>query len=236
MVKTALSRDEALRLLREHMPVLRERFGVSELALFGSTARNEARPESDVDILVSFNRKPDVTWASYDAETYLTEVIGRRVDLVERHLMRREYFPWVDADAVDPMNPRECMPGQESRPKRWDIYVDEMNHRCDRVMSVTDGLDYESYEANLDAQELASFNLAQVGEAANKIPVRVREAHAEIDWDLIIGLRHRLIHACYPIKQEKLWEIIRQHVPELTKRLQPLLAEAQAEVQESGQG
>lgn len=58
MVGQALSRTETLAVLREHKPVLAERFGVVELALFGSTARDEARPESDVDILVSLDSRP----------------------------------------------------------------------------------------------------------------------------------------------------------------------------------
>lgn len=49
-----MSRDEVLALLRLALPDLQQRFGVQDLAVFGSVARNEAGPGSDVDILVEF--------------------------------------------------------------------------------------------------------------------------------------------------------------------------------------
>ena len=53
MVEQATGKDEVLALLREHKPVLAERFGVGDLALFGSTVRDEAGPDSDIDILIT---------------------------------------------------------------------------------------------------------------------------------------------------------------------------------------
>ena len=50
-----MDRLTALQLLRAHRPTLAERFGVVRLALFGSTARDTARPDSDVDVLVAFD-------------------------------------------------------------------------------------------------------------------------------------------------------------------------------------
>ena len=49
-----MQRDEALALLREHKDEIVTRYHVKHLALFGSMARNEAREESDVDLLVDF--------------------------------------------------------------------------------------------------------------------------------------------------------------------------------------
>jgi predicted nucleotidyltransferase len=49
-----MKRDDVLALLREHLPVLRERFGVQRLRLFCSMARDTARQDSDVDVLADF--------------------------------------------------------------------------------------------------------------------------------------------------------------------------------------
>lgn len=54
-----MNRDDVLNALRAHKAVLSERFGVAELALFGSFARDQASDESDLDILVSFQGKAD---------------------------------------------------------------------------------------------------------------------------------------------------------------------------------
>ncbi len=95
-----INRDEALDLLRIHKPVLAERFGVTELALFGSLARDEDTDTSDVDILVRF-RGP-AGWKSYfGVQFYIEDLLGRRVDLVTDKALRPEIRPHVEREAVD---------------------------------------------------------------------------------------------------------------------------------------
>ena len=53
-----MNRDEVIGFLSLHRQELEERFGVCSLSLFGSMARNEAGPESDVDLLVEFHETP----------------------------------------------------------------------------------------------------------------------------------------------------------------------------------
>jgi predicted nucleotidyltransferase len=62
---------------------------VTELSLFGSVLRDDFGPESDVDVLVSF--QPDAPWSLYDwvqMMDELKEIFGREVDLVEREAIR----------------------------------------------------------------------------------------------------------------------------------------------------
>ena len=99
MAEQALSSSETLALLREHKPVLAERFGVSGLALFGSTVRDEAGPDSDIDILVSFDHV--VGWKDlFGAEQYIEDLLGRRIDLVMEGAVRAELRPYIEAEAV----------------------------------------------------------------------------------------------------------------------------------------
>ena len=58
-----MNRDEVLNVLRAHKPILSQRFGVRELALFGSFARDQATDTSDVDILVRFDTP--LNWQRY---------------------------------------------------------------------------------------------------------------------------------------------------------------------------
>ncbi len=99
MVKQAMRKSEVLALLREHKPVMAERFGVLELALFGSTIRDEARPDSDVDILVSFDRPTDPE-CYFGVQFYIEDLLGRPVDLVTDKALRAELRPYVEAEAV----------------------------------------------------------------------------------------------------------------------------------------
>jgi uncharacterized protein len=62
-----------------------QRWKISELALFGSVLREDFRPDSDVDVLVTFS--PDARWSLFDMvrmERDLEALLGRPVDLVER--------------------------------------------------------------------------------------------------------------------------------------------------------
>ena len=94
-----MNRDEAIELLRAHKPVLAERFGVTELALFGSLARDQATDRSDVDVLVEFDKPPD--WKTYfGAVAYLEDLLGRPVDMATLSDVRKEIRPYVERDAV----------------------------------------------------------------------------------------------------------------------------------------
>ena len=99
MAGQTMSKDETLALLRAHKPVLAERFGVVGLALFGSTVRDEAAPDSDVDILVTFER-PLGSKQYFGALHYLEDLLGRPVDFVTDKALRAELRPHVEAEAV----------------------------------------------------------------------------------------------------------------------------------------
>ncbi len=92
-----MRRDEALRILREHRARL-EGMGIRSVALFGSVARDEAGPESDVDVLVEFD---ELTFSGYmDAKFYLEDLFGRKVDLVTAEGLRPRARPYVERDLI----------------------------------------------------------------------------------------------------------------------------------------
>ncbi len=70
------------------------RWDISELALFGSVLRSDFRPDSDVDVLVSFG--PDAHWTLLDCvrmEQELAGIFGRTVDLVSRRAVEQSSNP-----------------------------------------------------------------------------------------------------------------------------------------------
>ena len=96
----SMDRATLLALLTEHKPVLAERFGVQKLALFGSFARDAAREDSDVDVLVHFSG-PATTRRYFGVQFYLEDLLGRPVDLVTDDALRPRLRPYVERDAVD---------------------------------------------------------------------------------------------------------------------------------------
>ncbi len=94
-----MSRDEVLALLRAHKATLAQRFGVADLALFGSFARDRAGDDSDVDILVRFDGRA-TSKRYFGAQFYIEDLLGRSVDLVTDDALRRELRPYVEREAI----------------------------------------------------------------------------------------------------------------------------------------
>lgn len=75
-----MKRDEVLAILHQYDNELREKYGVQSLSLFGSVARDEARSDSDVDLLVEFNR-PVGLFGLVALQERLEKLFGCKVDL-----------------------------------------------------------------------------------------------------------------------------------------------------------
>ncbi len=75
-----MNKADVMNLLQEQRDFLTEHYGVRSLALFGSVARNEARPDSDVDLLVEFSR-PVGLFGLFALQDYLESLLGSKVDL-----------------------------------------------------------------------------------------------------------------------------------------------------------
>ncbi|WP_305046881.1 nucleotidyltransferase family protein [Geoalkalibacter sp.] len=73
--------------LHNHLHELRQQFGVGKIGIFGSYARNEQRPESDIDLLVEFVHP--VGFVQFmRLEAHLQDLLGKKVDLVTRKALK----------------------------------------------------------------------------------------------------------------------------------------------------
>ena len=94
-----MKKNETLKLLQAHKAELAKQFGVVRLALFGSTARDTAGPNSDVDILVQFDG-PATSARYFGVQFYLEDLLGRPVDLVTEKALRPELRPFIEREAL----------------------------------------------------------------------------------------------------------------------------------------
>jgi len=95
---SCMKREEALKRLREHQAELGA-LGVQSLTLFGSAARDEMGPGSDVDIVVEFAR-PVGFFAFLDVKEQLEKLLGRPVDLVTRKALHPKLRDAILREAV----------------------------------------------------------------------------------------------------------------------------------------
>lgn len=77
--------------LHAQKPYLYEKYGVTEIGIFGSYVRGEQRPDSDVDILVNLTDPPKIGLLDLvDLQYYLSDLLGMEVDVaVKRNLRKR---------------------------------------------------------------------------------------------------------------------------------------------------
>ncbi len=95
----SMNRQKVMQILHDALPGIRERFGVQDLAIFGSVARDEAGPNSDVDVLVTFEGRTRFR-AFMGLQFELESILGARVDLVTPKAMKPTLRPHIERDLI----------------------------------------------------------------------------------------------------------------------------------------
>ena len=96
-----MSRDEVIAKLRQHAPEL-QAAGVVHLALFGSTARNEADAESDIDLAAEYDPEKRVSLLDVvRIQSELESLFGVKVDLCTRRTIKPILRPYIEEDLVE---------------------------------------------------------------------------------------------------------------------------------------
>lgn len=77
--------------------------------------------------------------------------------------------------------------------------------------------------ADLEADEMLRFALVQaiqiIGEAASKISAETQASLPDVPWPLIVGMRHRLVHAYFDVDHDILWSTVQEAMPSLLAQL-----------------
>jgi predicted nucleotidyltransferase len=95
-----MNRQDILDRLRENETALRAR-GVTHAALFGSRARGDNRPDSDIDIMIEIT--PEIVQDVYDyvgLKNFISKLFTSKVDVVDRHALKPYVRPPAEGDAV----------------------------------------------------------------------------------------------------------------------------------------
>lgn len=95
-----MNRSEVIKKLAKHRDELKTRFAISSLSLFGSVARNQATPESDLDILVSFQETPGLL-KFLELKAHLESLCQCPVDLVAEKALKKQLREQILQEALD---------------------------------------------------------------------------------------------------------------------------------------
>lgn len=102
-------------------------------------------------------------------------------------------------------------------------YLWDMLDAAKTVEHLIADLNFTGYEKDRKTQLAIERALEIIGEAAGRISETFRKSHPEIPWRQIIGQRNVLVHEYGEIKQDRLWKVAKENIPQLIKMLKPLI-------------
>lgn len=105
------------------------------------------------------------------------------------------------------------------------VYVHHMLDHAKEAVEMT----RDRTRMDLDEDRMLNLSVVRlveiVGESSSRIPQEFRDAHPDIPWREISGVRNRLVHAYDSIDFDILWSIVQNDLPELIEQLKAIIGE-----------
>jgi uncharacterized protein with HEPN domain len=93
---------------------------------------------------------------------------------------------------------------------RNDIIVEKLLAYTNKILAYCKNVDEEAFTADSKLVDACVFNLSQMGELANRVDSAFAQAHPEVPWRLLYGLRNRIVHDYEGVNLRLIWEIIHE--------------------------
>lgn len=94
---------------------------------------------------------------------------------------------------------------------------------CEQAEQFASTLTLEEFQASRLHQLAVVKAVETVGEAASKISDETQQAHPEIPWPSIIGMRNRLVHGYGSIRLDVVWRTVKEDIPALATQLRRIV-------------
>ena len=107
--------------------------------------------------------------------------------------------------------------------RREKLYLDDIVQACDDIAGFLEGFDLQAFVQDARTQGVVLQRLMVIGEAASRLPDDFKEAHPEVDWLAIVGLRNRIVHAYFHIELPIIWEAATRESPHLRDQIKDML-------------
>jgi len=102
-------------------------------------------------------------------------------------------------------------------------YLWDMPDAAKAISAFVAGRTFHEFQTDRMLRNAVERNMEIIGEAANRISKKFQKSHPEIPWRNIIGQRNILIHEYGEVKNERIWVVATERIPELVALLKPLL-------------
>jgi uncharacterized protein with HEPN domain len=105
----------------------------------------------------------------------------------------------------------------------YEDYLRDMLENAEKARSFIKGLDYDDFRKDDKAMYAVIRAFEIIGEAARQIPEDVRDAHPEIQWREIMGMRNKLTHEYFGVNTEVVWRTVQEDLPIIIPALRKIL-------------
>jgi len=164
-----MTKDEVINKLRAHEPELKAA-GIVRLAVFGSVARGDNSPDSDVDLLADFDTAKRYTLLTMGRlENRLADLLGARVDLSSPE--------WLKESLRIAFCERRFLPSRE--PER---HLRDILESIDRIDEFIGDMTFTAYQRDEKKKAAVERKMQIVTEAVIRLEMEGPEAYPEIDW------------------------------------------------------
>lgn len=99
----------------------------------------------------------------------------------------------------------------------------DIQHEAKMALGFVAGKTFEDFENDLQCQYAVIRAIEVIGEAAVRVSDEFVAQHPEIPWRQIVGMRNRMIHGYDDIVLSVVWEVLRTHIPDLLRLVEPLV-------------
>jgi uncharacterized protein with HEPN domain len=106
---------------------------------------------------------------------------------------------------------------------RDSAYILDIFTSAQLVRSYMEGVSLDELLADIQLQDSVIRRIEVIGEAAGRISPQFQEAHPEIPWQAMIGMRNRMIHGYDDIDFDIVWNTTQESIPHLLELIEPLL-------------
>lgn len=108
-------------------------------------------------------------------------------------------------------------------PRSPEDYLRDILHAARTIIARTRGLTEDQFFANPVLVESVLYNLIAIGEASNHLPPGVRARRPDVEWDVIIAMRNRIVHGYWDVNPTVIWETVHTNIPQLEAQIETLL-------------
>jgi uncharacterized protein with HEPN domain/predicted nucleotidyltransferase len=166
--------QEIVARLRANQPALRAH-GVRHAALFGSRARGDNRPDSDIDIMIEFDPLAHVTVFNYAGlKDYIAGLFKARLMLLTAMDSSLTFVP-----------PRQATPFMPS--ESASAALRDMGYHIDLAVHFAVGFDYDTFREDLRTVYAVTGCLEIISEASRRLPDELKAPHPSIAWKDMAG-------------------------------------------------